>query len=169
MNYFTQHKIANALVVVLLLANIGLLAFIFFKSPFDSGNSHLPRGKKFGELLQEELGISEAKANEIEALTRQNHENLRPIQEEHNRLTDSLIQLVKTPNDSLAKNLAIQIGATQDALEYNTYLYFVEVRQRLDESDRLAFDAFLKKMGKGRFLGGPPRKKGEGHPGPHPH
>lgn len=159
MNYFTSQRLKNYLIVFLILLNLGQIGLLFLSKIDGPPEAIRLFGLRntFGKILQAELGIDEQKADEIEALTRENHKDLRPIIRMHDELTDSLIQLIKAPNDSIAKDLARNIGTTQEAMEYKTYLYFVDARNRLEHKDKLVFDNLLEKIGKRRFIAGPPQ------------
>lgn len=135
------------LVVLLLLSNIGLAAFHYYRTR--SYGDRSPRTNEAIEAeMKKELGLTEDQAAQFRLLLRQNRDSLKVLGgdlRQSKKEYYSLLQQNKVP-DSLVLARNARIAERQSALDRQMYNHFQQVRSLLTEKQRPAYDSLVMRM-----------------------
>ncbi|HMU44784.1 MAG TPA: Spy/CpxP family protein refolding chaperone [Chitinophagaceae bacterium] len=132
-------------VILLLVANIALVAFMFF------GKSNKPSekgGKAVFDKIVKELGMTEAQKAKYNSLREAHFSRIRPLFDTMRSMRQALFGLMKEPvvNDSLVKLYTTKISSKQTEADTLTLNHFREVRTLFTAEQKTKYDAFIQKM-----------------------
>lgn len=163
MSNTSRNKNLIFLVAVLLLTNIAVLAyFLWFKKP-ETKRPHTDRTGMFIEMLQKEVGFTDAQIEEYKKLKDQRKESGRPLFDEMRKAKESLFSLM---TDTLASDSTIQaaadlIAAQQKALDVQTLNHFKKIRALCSNPEQqVKYDSAVLQMF--RKMGKPPKRMEQG-------
>ncbi len=134
-------------VILLLIANIALVAFMFFgkgrKEPGKEGG----KGGPF-EKLAKEVGMTETQRKSYDSLREVHFSNIRPIFDTIRQNRQALFKLMKeeTADDSLVNLYTGRITEKQSAADKLTLQHFRRVRAMLDPEQQQKYDELVLKM-----------------------
>lgn len=118
---------------LLLLSNLLLLAFIFFRKP------PLPQGPK--KIIMERLHFDEKQKDAYSQLVDQHRKDIRLAEDSILTLKNRLYATLKNGSDTTAKNNLIQnIGDLQVLIENTHYHHFEDIRSLCNPSQSADFD-----------------------------
>jgi Spy/CpxP family protein refolding chaperone len=160
MKKLTQNKFLTLAVILLLLANLGLLLyFVAFRHEHRHGDM---KSHSVSDFVQKELNFNDDQKAKFKQLRDQHKETVRPFMESMHKLKDSLFNLLRNPqtNDSVISPIINQIGAKQTELELMIFHHFQKVRALCDSSQLPKFESLVHHMiNHGpRMRKGPPEK-----------
>lgn len=153
----SSNKVLLLIIAVLLLTNIGVLAyFLWYRSDDDSGK---PKGAT--ELLKEQVGFSQEQLDHYKQLRDQQRETIRPMYEDMRMTKDSLFKLLGDTADNEEKLQLItdRIGQKQKSLDLLTFHHFSELRKICTPLQKPAYDSMVVQMF--RKMGKPAQHKNE--------
>lgn len=139
-------KILSIAVVLLLLTNIGLVAFMMTQKK--KTGPKRPGGKEPSEMLVKETGMTEQQKKEYKQLKEEHFKNVRPLFDSIRSAKTAFYALTKdsTVNDSILNILSYRISTRQAELEKVTFAHFRKVRGIFSNEQKPKYDAFLQKM-----------------------
>lgn len=135
------------LVVVLLLSNLVLAAFLFFR-----GKKTVERAYKSNEQIEaevkKELGLSAEQAAKFKALLSAHRDTLKILGAEWREAKEEYYSLLKDSvlNDSLLTARVDHIAYRQIAMDKKMFSHFKEVRSMLDDRQRPLYDSMVIRM-----------------------
>jgi len=134
-------------VIFLLIANIALVAFMFF------GKGRREPGKEGGkggpfEKLAKEVGMSDTQKKSYDSLREVHFSRIRPIFDTIRQNRQALFNLMKeeTANDSLVNIYTSHITEQQSTADKLTLQHFRRVRSLLDPAQQQKYDDFIQGM-----------------------
>jgi hypothetical protein len=163
-----QFKWLVALVVLLVVANLALVATIWLKKDRDIK----PKGGDAKDYLVEQLSMTGSQVSSFDSLRKGHFERMRKFQDEMKYLKESLFNQLKEP-PSRQDSVAQKIGELQAKIDLETFDHFSALRSILTVGQKKTFDnviqTVLRNMARG---GGPPPQRPEeeeDQPLPPPH
>lgn len=161
MNYFDKNKILTVAVVLLLIINIGILAFLWIdrvpKSPEKLppvDRLHAPDGRPLvrppgnpgpKEFLMRELNFNEQQRKEYEKLVDEHKNDMKNIRDKirnnKEKLWDLFLKHDVDSND--AEAIATEIGAGQKETEMVTFRHFQKVKDLCNDEQKEKFDKVI--------------------------
>lgn len=141
----TTNRFLAIAVILLLVANIALVAFMFF------GKSNKPPekgGKAVFDKIVKELGMTEEQKTKYSSLREAHFSRIRPLFDTIRSMRQALFGLMKEPvvNDSLVKLYTTKISAKQTEADTLTLNHFRTVRTLFTAEQKVKYDAFIQKM-----------------------
>jgi Spy/CpxP family protein refolding chaperone len=147
MDFIKRNKILGAAVIVLVIANVFLLTFIWLGKNGDNRNKQSRGG---GQFLEEQLELTIDQKSEVKALRDSHFELMDKLRVKAMKGRTDLHNLIKEGNSQEeATKLAFAIGATQKEIEYANYYHFYEMRKLLTDDQKLIFDKTIINILKG--------------------
>jgi periplasmic protein CpxP/Spy len=123
-------RFLKAVIVVLIVLNIGTLAFIWFTRPGSGSSNRRPFPQGF---LVKELELSKSQQRDYFRLRRNHRQSLEQLQDRdkvlHTRFFNQLFS--ETPVSKSVANLADSIAENRRSMEILTYDHFNQVREML--------------------------------------
>ncbi|HEX7845556.1 MAG TPA: periplasmic heavy metal sensor [Chitinophagaceae bacterium] len=163
MSNTSRNKNLIFLVAVLLLTNIAVLAyFLWFNKP-EIKKTHPDRTGMFIEMLQKEVGFTDAQVEEYKKLKDQRKETGKPLFDEMRKAKENLFKLMSDPtaSDSTIEAAANQIAVQQKALDIQTLNHFKKIRALCSSADQqVKYDSAVLQMF--RKMGRPPKRMEQG-------
>ncbi len=142
----STNKFLAAAVVLLLLANIALVSFMFF------GKEKKPEGREGGKAafdkLVKEVGMTDAQKNKYDSLREAHFSRIRPLFDSMRVIRQGLFGLLKEENvdDSTVDMYTNRISEKQILADKLTLSHFRQVRSMLNPDQQLKYDLFVQKM-----------------------
>jgi periplasmic protein CpxP/Spy len=131
-------RFLKIVIVVLILINLGTLAFLWFNKPGSGLSVQRPFA---GGFLVKELGLSKSQRQEYFRLRRNHRLLLEQLQEKdhllHNRFFEQLFSEV--PDLKSVDDLADSIAGNRKKMEVLTYDHFMKVKQMLNPAQQKKF------------------------------
>jgi protein CpxP len=159
----TGKKFTTALIVVLLLLNVGLVATIWMGDCNGSGHPHDGPPHRAGNLFESELGWDAAQADAFKTLRDEHHSSMQSIHEDLGKLKQQMLDLVTHDTDAGLEEAITKISAKHTEMDRITFAHFRAVREICTPEQVSAFDTLWKDV-KGKLMPGP-----KGPHGPPPH
>ena len=142
-----NNKILTIAVVLLLLTNIALVAFMLTEK---KGKTEGKRqgGREPFELMVKELGMTDQQQKDYKGLKEAHFKNVRPLFDSIRAAKTAFYNLIKNGevSDSVLNAHTANISARQAALEKLTFAHFREVRNIFTAEQQPKYDSFLLKM-----------------------
>lgn len=146
-SFIKNNKGLLFLVVVLLLSNIGLLAyFLVFKKP-ESGGSQ--RGNfSVVDHMKKEIGFNDEQTVQFRQMLEQNRDSMKKYSEQVKLAKTALYKLLQDPNasDSAITAAGNQLAQQQKAMELVMFRHFQRVRKLCTDSQVVKFDTMVTRM-----------------------
>lgn len=159
-----KQSITILLVVLLLLVNLGTMAF-FWMVPQGEREKRSPapdrRRAEVVEFFNKELQLTEEQQEEFRELRADFFERSRDIRREIRAARRGFYEHITNNNEEEAEGRAALIARKQKELEMNTFYHFRELRNRLNEEQQERFDEVMKEMLNARWMDGPRRGRGQ--------
>lgn len=142
-----NNKILTIAVVLLLLTNIGLVAFMMLGKGKKAGEKRQGNREPF-ELMVKELGMTEQQQKDYRQMKEAHFKNVRPLFDSIRAAKTAFYSLIKggPVSDSVLNEYADGISAKQAALEKVTFAHFRQVRNIFTAEQQPKYDSFLLKM-----------------------
>lgn len=142
----TTNKFLSIAVLLLLAANIALVAIMFFgkdKKPAEKGG-----GKAAFEKIVKDMEMTEEQKNKYNSMREAHFSRVRPLFDSIRAIRQALFGLMKEPvvNDSVVKLYTNKISEKQTEADTLTLNHFRNVRSFLNEGQREKYDAFVQRM-----------------------
>lgn len=139
-------RILSIAVVLLLLTNIGLVAFMLTQKK--KTGSKRPDGKEPSGMLVKETGMTEQQKKEYKQLKEEHLKSVRPLFDSIRAAKTAFFALIKdsTVNDSVLNLHSSRISVRQAELEKVTFAHFRKVRNIFSAEQQPKYDAFIQKM-----------------------
>lgn len=164
MDFIRRNKLLGSLVIVLVIFNAALLAFLWFGRKEKSN----PKGS-VGEnkFLEEQLNLSPEQTTELKSLRQSHFRLIEQYQKELNETRRQLHGLWNKENSNeQAKTLSAKMGEVQSKIEYATYDHFASIRAICTPEQQQTFDRIISEVlrpeqsGQRPQDGRPPRQGG---------
>lgn len=139
-------RILTIAVVLLLLANIALIAFMLTQKKKQEGKRQ--GGREPFELMVKELGMSEEQKKEYRRMKEEHFKNVRPLFDSIRAAKTAFFGLIKdsATDDSVLDAYSSRISASQAELDKVTFAHFKRVRNIFTVEQQPKFDTFIQKM-----------------------
>ncbi len=143
----SNNKILTIAVVLLLLTNIGLVAFMMLGKGKKGGEKHQGNREPF-EMMVKELGMTEQQQKDYRQLKETHFKNVRPLFDSIRAAKTAFYSLIKggEVSDSVLNAYTSGISIKQMALEKETFAHFRQVRNIFTAEQQPKYDSFLLKM-----------------------
>jgi Spy/CpxP family protein refolding chaperone len=143
----TTNKFLLAAVILLLIANIVLVAFMIWGNDKKPAARSGGRGGPFDKLVKE-MGMSDQQQKQYQSLREAHFKNVRPLFDSMRLKRQALFNLLNEEplNDSLVNSLTAYIAEKQIQADKLTLMHFRQVRLLLNQDQQQKFDAFIQKM-----------------------
>lgn len=140
-------KILSIAVVLLLITNIALVAFMLMGSKKPDKNPPPDRTKPSREMV-EELGMTEQQQAEFTKLKEEHFKNVKPYFDSVKAAKSAFYNLVKDPaiSDSLINAFSNRVCEKQAELDKMTLNHFRQVRNIFTTEQQPKYDARIQKM-----------------------
>ncbi len=167
MSYLRNNKALLLIITALLVVNIGLLYYGFWKGERKTSKTERPsdeqRMRMTKEKLRDEVGLNESQLNQYVDLRKKHFEDLRPIFDELRLAKDSMFNsLNQTGNsDSLTRIYTDKVCDKQKSIDTKMLNYFRSLKGIATNEQQPKMDSFIMNMTK-RMAGGPGGKRGPG-------
>ena len=134
-------KFLKTVIIILLLINIGSLAFMWFDRPHH-GSPPPHEGGDAMEFLIRELQLTAEQKNQLEELREQHHNATEPLQRASRKLHDQYFNMLGNANTDSATvvQTADSMIAIQKQIELNTYYHFKSIRTICTPEQQKKFD-----------------------------
>lgn len=146
MNSTSRNKNLIFIITILLLTNIGVLAyFLWFKKP----PKRPDRVGMFIEMLQKEVGFTDAQIEQYKELKDQQRQTVRPMFDDMRKAKENLFRLASdsTVSDSMVQVTADAIATQQKALDLQTLNHFRRVRALCTSQEQsVKYDSAVSQM-----------------------
>lgn len=142
----STNKFLSIAVVLLLIANIALVAFMFFGK--EKKHDLKEGGKSPFDRMVKEIGMNDAQKKEYDSLRQIHFGNIRPLFDTMRATRQSLFNLMKEDNlnDSLVNVYTSRISEKQVEADKLTLNHFRRVRKLFTPEQQQKFDVFVQKM-----------------------
>lgn len=142
-----NNKILTIAVVLLLITNIGLIAFMMTGKGRKAGEKR-PGNREPFEMMVKELGMTEQQQKDYRQMKEAHFKNVRPLFDSIRAAKTAFYALIKEApvSDSVLNTYASSISAKQSALEKVTFEHFRQVRNIFTPEQQPKYDSFLLKM-----------------------
>lgn len=139
-------KILTIAAALLLLINIGLVAFILLQKKKGGGKKQ--GGKEPFEMMVRELGMSEQQQKDYKQLKEEHFKNVRPLFDSIRAAKTAFFALIKdtTISDSILNIHSQKISIKQAELDRVTFSHFRRARNIFTPEQQPNYDAFIQKM-----------------------
>lgn len=146
-SFIKNNKGLLIVVVVLLVSNIGLLAyFLVWKKPEQMGP---PRGNfSVVEHMKKEIGFNDEQSAQFRLLLEQNRDSMKQYSEQVKQAKSALYKLLQDPqaSDSAVLLAGNRLAQEQEAMELVMFRHFQRVRKLCTDSQVVKFDTMVTRM-----------------------
>jgi protein CpxP len=141
------NRILTIAVVLLLITNIALVAFMVLGRNKQGGRHATGRGD-MAEMMARELNMTDQQKKDHKQLKEEHLKNIRPLLDSVRATKTALFALVKdsSVNDSTVNVYTQRICGTQSAIDQLTFAHFRRVRNLFTAEQQPKFDEFVQKM-----------------------
>jgi protein CpxP len=141
-------RILTIAVVLLLLTNIALVAFIVMGKNSRGGKPGGGGRFSTSEMMAKELNMTEQQKKDHKQLKEDHLKNIKPLFDSIRSAKTSLYALLKdsTVNDSLVTVYTRVIGEKQSMIDQLTFAHFRRIRNLFTPEQQPKFDGFIQKM-----------------------
>ncbi len=143
----STNKVLTIAVVLLLVTNIALIAFMVMGK---SKRSEKPGGGKgsTSEMMARELNMTEQQKKDHKQLKEEHLKSIRPLFDSIRAAKTAMYALLKdsTTSDSMVDVYSRQIGEKQSTIDKLTFAHFKRIRNLFTAEQQPKFDQFVQKM-----------------------
>lgn len=160
MSYLRNNKVLLLIIAVLIVTNIVVLYFHFWKS-------HAPQHRSMKEVvmekLEKEVGFSKQQLATYDSIRTTHFKSMEPMFEELKTAKENFFKLVSQPGvaDSVLNNYSSAVSNIQQAIDTKMLRYFWSLKDICTEEQKSKMDSFLINITK-RMAGGGRRGPGPG-------
>jgi hypothetical protein len=142
-----NNKILTIAVIVLLLSNIGLVAFMLMGKSRKDDKRHGGRRESF-EMMVKVLEMTEQQQADYKRMKEEHMKKVRPFYDSIKAAKSAFFALTKdsTVTDSLINLYGLRITERQWLLDKITFTHFRNVRKLFTPGQQLKFDSFMQRM-----------------------
>lgn len=165
MSTTSRNKNLLVIIAVLLLTNIGVLAyFLWYKKPAETnvhGSGQQRDRNGMADVLQKEIGFDEGQLTKYKELRDRQRDIIRPMFDSMRVAKEGLFKLISTPavGDSTVEAAANVIAQRQRELDIKTFQHFKRVRSLCRPDQEAKYDSLLLRMF--RRMGNRPKSEGD--------
>jgi protein CpxP len=143
-----NNKILTIAVVLLLLTNIGLVAFMMLGGKGKKAGDKRQGNREPFAMMVKELGMTEQQQKDYRQLKEAHFKSVRPLFDSIRAAKTAFYSLIKggSVSDSVLNEYTAGISAKQAALERETFEHFRQVRNIFTSEQQPKYDSFLQKM-----------------------
>jgi periplasmic protein CpxP/Spy len=143
----SSNKILTIAVVLLLITNIALVAFMVLGRN-KAGDRHSGGRGDMAELMAKELNMTEQQKKDHKQLKEEHFKTVSTLLDSVRAAKTALFALVKDPtvNDSIVNVYTKRIGGIQATIDQLTFAHFRRVRNLFTPEQQPKFDEFVQKM-----------------------
>jgi len=151
MSTTSRNKNLLVIIAVLLLTNVGVLAyFLWYKKPAETAAHGGQQRDRNGmaDVLQKEVGFDEGQLSKYKELRDRQRDIIRPMFDSMRVAKDGLFSLISTPaaSDSTVEAAANVIALRQRELDIKTFQHFKRVRSLCRPDQEAKYDSLLLRM-----------------------
>lgn len=134
MDNLLKIKLLTSTTVILIVLNVGLLSFMWFRPPHRFGPDD--------HVILHELGFNDTQRKQFDKLKQEHHKAVVSINEKDHQLHDALYGLIRQRQDSTAKadSLINEIALNKKQIETITYHHLAQVRKICAPAQQHKFD-----------------------------
>ncbi|MGQ0738109.1 MAG: Spy/CpxP family protein refolding chaperone [Bacteroidota bacterium] len=142
-----NNKLLTIAVIVLLLSNIALVAFMLTGKNKKSDKRHDGRREPF-EMMVKELGMTEQQQKDYKQMKEEHMKNVKPLFDSIRAAKSAFFALTKDSGatDSIIHLYSLRISERQVTLDKVTFTHFRNVRKLFTAEQQPRFDTFMQKM-----------------------
>jgi protein CpxP len=142
-----KNKLLTLVIVLLLVLNLGTLAFLFIGQFNHRKGPHHPMGNEGpANFIIDELGFDEQQKTAFEELKKEHQGQMKAMMDSIKVQHDLMPDLIIAGNQSKADSVATQIGNYQKQIELYTYTHFTKVFALCKEDQRPKFKSIIKEI-----------------------
>ena len=143
----SNNKFLIALVLVLILINLGTLSFIWFKKPKRHDPMRMLRGPKVERYLQKELNLNPEQSRTFSELREQHFQSTTGlVTRMHNARTQLVSLMAKEADTVQIDSLITMISSTQAMLDRYNFQHLKKLRSVCDDTQKPKFDTLMLKV-----------------------
>lgn len=149
MNSTSRNKNLLFIIAALLLTNIAVLVyFLWIKQPEDPKRAGSDRKNGMVDMLQKEVGFSDAQVSQYKQLKDEQWSTIKPMFDQMRKAKDSLFRLLSDPlvNDSMINKATDAIAQKQKLLDLQTFNHFKKVRALCTADQLPKYDSMIQRM-----------------------
>ena len=142
----SNNRILTIAVVLLLIANIALVAFMVMGKNRKDGK---PKGKGDpSEMMAKELNMTEEQKKEHKLLKEEHLKNIKPLFDSVRAAKTAFYGLLKDSvvSDSILNVYSLKISEQQAAIDKLTFAHFKRIRNLFTAEQQPKFDTFIQKI-----------------------
>jgi Spy/CpxP family protein refolding chaperone len=162
----TRNRNLLIIITVLLLTNIGMLAYFLGQKKNTKPCPPVEAGRVgVAEMLQKEVGFTEEQTAKYKEMKEKQKQRIKPMYDNMRKAKDSLFRLLSFPDtpDSSVNKAAEVIAQQQKEIDLETFNHFKRVRTLCTPGQETNFDSMVIRMF--RKMGKPVRHNEQGKPG----
>ena len=143
----SKNKLLVIIMVILLLTNIALIAFILFNKP-EKRSGRADREAMLTEFLQKQIGFSKQQMQEYDTLNNRHKEKMQVRFDELRNNKQQIYQAVGSQAfaDSAINDAATKLSISQKEVEINMLQHFSSIRKICTPEQQPKFDSFIYKI-----------------------
>jgi len=145
----SRNKILLIAVIILLLTNIGILAFFLTgKAPDKGGLRGGNREAMVTAFLQNDIGFDKTQMNAYDTLSKMNKENMKASFDEIRNNRQALYKELGSQafNDSAINAAAVKVADKQKDIEVKMLSHFAAIRKLCNPAQQAKFDSLFYKI-----------------------
>jgi len=142
-----NNKILTIAVIVLLLSNIALVAFMLTDKNKKGDKRQGGRREPY-EMMVKELGMTEQQQKDYKQMKEEHMKNVKPLFDSVRAAKSAFFALTKdsNANDSMITFYSLRVAEKQVELDRVTFDHFRRVRKLFTAEQQPKFDTFMQKM-----------------------
>lgn len=146
-------------IALLVLVNIGTLAYLWLGKPKEMQPGNRPAGDAKNFIVQQ-LQLDQRQQQQFDSLRTIHFNEMNNYRKQMRELKDALFDKLKQPQDSGYISAAQQIGALQSQMDLSTFHHFKALRAICTQSQQAKFDNIIQEVL--RNMGRPGGRPSEG-------
>jgi protein CpxP len=144
----SKNKLLVIIMVILLLTNIALIAFILFNKPEEKRSGRADREAMMTEFLQKQIGFDKQQMQQYDTLNNRHKEKMKMRFDEMRNNKQLIYQSVGSQafSDSAINEAAIKLSAPQKDVETTMLQHFATIRKICTPEQQPKFDSLIYKI-----------------------
>ncbi len=144
----SKNKLLVIIMVILLLTNIALIAFILFNKPEEKRSGRADREAMMVEFLQKEVGFDKQQMQQYDTLNKQHKEKMKLRFDDIRSNKQKVYQTVGSQafSDSAINDAATKLSGSQKDIETNMLQHFAAIRKICTPEQQPKFDSMIYKI-----------------------
>jgi periplasmic protein CpxP/Spy len=144
----TKVKLLSIAVVGLLLVNIGILTFLFFRKPIPSFDSPRRGGEGPKNIIIERLHFDKEQVAQYEKLIEEHQQNIRELSGQVRMTKNQLYSTLATDAAMSKDSLENKLGELQRQIESVHYSHFTDIKKLCKPGQLESFNALTQDLAK---------------------